>query len=141
MRPINPPTPATALVARAALCGLLLLGLGTGPVRAVDPLPPDIEQASPEVKARYLEMTNRQSLEEKLKVGERRYQDRIQTRQQIHQHMQTELAKRQEQIRLASFAPQSNSALSSFIRLTGILLGCAVGFTLFVRVWRRTSAG
>lgn len=48
--------------------------LGSSPLRAVDPLPPEIEKASLEKKIAYWQKTSKESAELKQKVAQERYQ-------------------------------------------------------------------
>lgn len=48
--------------------------LGGGPLRAVDPLPPEIEKASLEKKIAFWQKTSKESAELKQKVAQERYQ-------------------------------------------------------------------
>lgn len=83
---------------RWAIVGWLWLWVGGA--RAVDPLPPHIEAAAPEVQMEYLERTGRESLVAKRAVAQARYDERVRTRQRIHQFMAGAVA-----VRRAAAAP------------------------------------
>ena len=119
-------------------CGLLFFVMSIAPGWAVDPLPPDIEQASPEVKARYLEMTSRQSLEEKMKVGRERHRERVQLRQSLHDRMMSEVHARQAEL-TGNYAAPTRAGFMSYLKPMAVVVACGIAIILLVHAWRRTA--
>ena len=61
----------------ALLAGMVVQSLGGMPV------PPELEQASPEQQRSYIQTFSQQSLQEKVRAGEWRYQQRQNLRQSL----------------------------------------------------------
>ncbi len=109
--------------------------------RAVDPLPPDVENAAPEVQMRYLERTGRESHEKKLEVGQKRYEQRVRTRQAIHQQMAGEVASRQAQMGDAMAMFSTGLQGASLLLIVFVLFIGAIVVGLGVRAWLRFRHG
>jgi len=128
------------------LIGLVaIVCLTGGPALAIDPLPPELENAPPEVQTQYIEKMARASYEQKVKVARRRYEQRMRLKQAIHQRMAEEAAARQAQLtnhqasvgRVANkLAPSSKSTFGIVVSV----LGALVGLVLLARGWRPREA-
>lgn len=79
--------------------GVLTFLLMVPTLDAVEPLPPHIETASEEVRNAYIERLAQDSLKEKLEVGQERYDQRMQFKSEIVQHMRSEAEERIKIIR------------------------------------------
>ena len=71
---------------------------------AIDPLPPELEKASPEAQRVYRERLARESMEEKIAVGKKRYDERMR-----YQHKLIEGARREAELREKAIFSQIDS--------------------------------
>jgi HPt (histidine-containing phosphotransfer) domain-containing protein len=78
---------------------LLVLLAAALPVFAIDPLPPEIERASPQVQAAYRDRVGREALRQKLLVGRQRYEQRREFKRTLNDNLRQEAHSRQEAIR------------------------------------------
>jgi hypothetical protein len=69
-----------------------LLLSATNPTQAIDPLPPEIERASEEIQLKYIDREGKISMEEKIKVGKKRYQRRVEAKRDLNQAMRIQAA-------------------------------------------------
>lgn len=121
--------------------GGTILALALVPrVLAIDPLPPSVQNASPEVQKAYREKLAQESLHDKLEVGKQRFAERQQYRQGITAMMRHEAAVRNEALNqggAAAAAPvvaqaQPSSSLPQWFFFLGML---AIG-----AVWLRSRS-
>ncbi|HXG48256.1 MAG TPA: hypothetical protein VNO52_11580 [Methylomirabilota bacterium] len=89
-----------------------------GTSQAIDPLPPDIEAAPEPVKLAYIERTARASEREKIEVGRRRYERRMERKRAMVAEIRQQAADRRQEIQsqvrdLAMLAENSAPAASS----------------------------
>lgn len=133
---IKRPSRCDLFLALAVLCVWCLYFCPTA--WAADPLPPDIEAAAPDVQARYIERMGRESLEEKLKLGRLRHEDRVATRKAIYRQMEAEVANRMAEV-TGTNSITSRSPIISFLKPTAIVVGCAIAMILVIQAWRRTA--
>ena len=107
------------------------------PSKAVDPLPPHIENASPEIQRLYRDRQGRDSLEMKRKVGEERYTKRMATKHAIMDAMQREAAVRYaEVVKTQGGARANEAAAETRARLFPALL---IASAILIGVWKRHS--
>jgi hypothetical protein len=78
------------------LAGAVLAMVLAPRVLAIDPLPPSVQNASPEVQKAYREKLAQESLHDKLEVGKQRFQERQKYRQGLTAMMRHEAAVRNE---------------------------------------------
>ena len=103
---------------------------------AIDPLPPNLENASEEVQQEYLDRAAADSLERKLEVGQRRHAERTRYKQQLAHNQRVEALERRKARHAA--APRSplvgkqvsKVSQSSFLNNL-ILIGMALGLAVF----------
>ncbi|MBM3845700.1 MAG: hypothetical protein FJ405_05360 [Verrucomicrobia bacterium] len=90
---------------------ILLVGMmGVTPVNAVDPLPPELENAPLEKQAEYWQRTSKESEREKLRVGQARYERAVQYKHELQQQMYDRTL--QVQARIQGGSPEVSSATS-----------------------------
>ncbi len=135
----------TLLTLGAALCWPLALSL-----RAVDPLPPEIQAASPAVQAQYLERRGQESEAQRKEAAQQRYEQKLEMRQAMITGMVKEADSRRAELAIeaasgASAVPAELDetrmhplARPSFWRNLGLLLlACALVYHFRDRLFRR----
>ena len=84
-------------VLRSVLLSSAWFALATS-LLAIDPLPPELEKAPPEAQRVYRERLARESLEEKIAVGKKRYDERMRYQQKLVAGVRREAELREEAI-------------------------------------------
>ena len=87
----------TGTQARVALI-LLLFVLRSA---AVDPLPPELENASPAAQAAWWDKLGRDSQRDKIEVGQKRFDQRLAFKQSLMTHVQADAKARRDEILIA----------------------------------------
>ena len=156
---MNPPSIFASHAARARR-GLVLLTLGAGLcwssaplLRAIDPLPPEIQAASPAVQAQYLERRGQESEAQRKEAAQQRYEQKLEMRQAMITGMVKEADSRRAELAIeaasgASAVPAELDeprmpplARPSFWRNLGLLLlACALVYHFRDRLFHRLHA-
>lgn len=116
---------------------VVVAGLGCAPPgQAVDPLPPNLEKAPLEVRARYWDQMGRQSLDQKIQAGRQRYQKQAAFQRSIAQQLKASSSTRLASIRRERAGQEEPSATSPRKRSKTLVL---TGISLLVvgLLWRR----
>ena len=99
-----------------ALIWLLIgMGLVSGALplaRAIDPLPPEIESAPLAVRSAYRDRMARESLEEKIAVGARRYEQRMEVKANIGYQMEQQAMERLAYYHVPGRRPSTATAMA-----------------------------
>lgn len=69
------------------------------PAWGIDPLPPEMEDASEEVAAAYREAEAQKGLAEKIAVGEKRYEQRMEAKAEYARHLRAVAESRRQELR------------------------------------------
>ena len=104
-------------------------------LRAIDPLPAELENAPLEVQAAYRDKVARESEAQKLEVGRERHAQKMAFKQALSENIQTEAAARraiyQEQARVQQELAATSQSGSHF----GII--AIIAGAIFIAVWAR----
>ena len=101
-------------------------------LRAIDPLPAELENAPLEVQAAYRDKVARESEAQKLEVGRQRYAQKMAFKQALADNIQAEAATRlaayQQQVRAQEemAAPSQNGSHSGIFAVTALVIVIAV---------------
>ncbi|MCB2154494.1 hypothetical protein KQI84_06380 [bacterium] len=83
-----------------SLCLLVsMLALLAAPIMAVDPLPEEIENAPLDVREAYINQQAEESLQRKIEVGKKRYEERQEKKKEWAQHLRATADVRREELR------------------------------------------
>ena len=104
-------------------------------LRAIDPLPAELENAPLELQAAYRDKVARESEAQKLQVGRERHAQKMAFKQALSDNIQTEAAARRaiylEQVRAQEQVPATSQNGSRF----GVF--AAIALVIFIAVWVR----
>ena len=102
----------------------VFLTLTALPAFAVDPMPEEIEKASQEVQDAWIQKRAEESLEQKIEVGKRRFEERKQLKKEWAQHLRASADFRREELRTETETRQSDLERSA--RHVRISLGITI---------------
>lgn len=104
-------------------CAAAILLLFAFRVAAVDPLPPELERASPAAQAAWWDKMGRDSERDKIEVGKKRYEQRLAFKQTMMSHLQADAqARRDEILNVQSVGADTGEALPASGTMRNVIL-------------------